>query len=824
MNRSCKSIVGGSLLYYLLYLAVVLEMNKSLFKSNFGEDEILWHLHLAFSTVFITILVMFLFLLLFSTGPSQTTTAAFGTTICIVLGLYHFLVVLGFDTYDAQGSLLQLGAWSIVVPLIAVMFAHIFKVQERYVFIGGALMFIACSVLILGSLSSSQIVNGIAVLIGALFYFPVLAVISILCFKLHRFYSSSQVLEMKVYGMINTGAYVCFAVFSVARVLGAMSKRTREILLVAFELFFVGAIFVLVFCFHFKHQVTRYQIKLVDLEKANSAQKLFLRFIFHEVRVPFHSLLLGLEYLAAEEGLENYQALFETLIQSAEMMERTINDVLLLSRLEDGKLELQAAAFSMDDMVEMIIHSFKPLSESKSVALVSQLDPSLPPLLYGDRHRISQIIANLVSNAIKFSKAGCKVQVTILVLDLSVSSCFFQIQVKDEGLGMTAEDQKLLFSPYSQIRPHETQEGRGSGLGLSIVKHIVELHDGSLDVSSELKKGSTFSVTLRLPIGSIPPSSTSNRDDRYSHFSFQEPLEQPTPNLNSVTLPSQIEELKEMDEELVNSEAGQGIYLKSPPKADSFERKSNGQNPRVFPIHVPHTPKWHTPFQVSPSNPSPNNERGRMNSVSVSYSTSMSSSSHQTVPTSGRHLRGGGKKSGGSVLLVKGGSNSLIKGSSSSSPLRDEISVTQGPRCVLVVDDSLTNRRLTRMILEQQGFVVEEACNGEEAVEMARQKEYWVIFMDNQMPVMNGVEATRKISQFSESPIIGLTGNSLDEDVQEFIVAGARNVLIKPCKKDKILGLLSSIDVEERKSRYQYSNKRKIVMNHAKTSPVTTLL
>jgi len=119
-------------------------------------------------------------------------------------------------------------------------------------------------------------------------------------------------------------------------------------------------------------------------------------------------------------------------------------------------------------------------------------------------------------------------------------------------------------------------------------------------------------------------------------------------------------------------------------------------------------------------------------------------------------------------------------------------------RIALVVDDSMANRKMTRFILEQQGLVVHEACNGQEAVGMAIERKYWVIFMDNQMPVMNGVEATKRICANCRSPIIALTGNSLDEDVQEFLSAGATQVLIKPCKKDKMLLALQKIaDLED---------------------------
>jgi len=753
MNRSCKNIVGVFLAYFFAYLIIVLTTNKS-FKEGIPLPYYIGNLHLILSTIFLTISLMFLFLWFFSTSPSQTTTAAFGLTASCAMGLYHLLVVLGLDVIDAQASLLQMGGWTICVPLIFVMFGHIFKIQERYVLIGGALEFCACLLMTLGSLSPSKRTYGLCGLLAILLYLPVVFVICVLCFKLHHFSSTTQLYEIRMYGCLNTVWYLLYTAYYCAISSGVVSDFTQNIMEAVLELLLIAALYVLVFCFQFKNQIGSYEIKLVDMQKANAAQKLFLRFIFHEVRVPFHSLLLGLEYLAAQEGLDEYQSLFATLIQSAEMMERTINDVLLLSRLEDGRLELQPTPFSPTEMISMTLHSFKPMLESKELSLESEIDPELPPLLHGDQHRISQIIANLVSNAIKFSKEKSTVHVAISVIDQSINSCFFQLQVKDEGLGMTAEEQKLLFTPYSQIRPHETQQGRGSGLGLSIVKHIVELHEGSITVTSEPNKGSTFAVTLRLPIGHLPPSSTSNKSG--SRFNFPG-----------------------------------SVFVRKGPLFDVTKK-----TPRVFPIlSLPSTPTFQTPLSLG----------SWVHHDNFSRLSSRMNSSRTSARPSAR------------LNTNKSFSNQSHQNSFKSfSNYQNNFSLR--PRCVLLVDDSQTNRRLTRLILEQQGLIVEEACNGQEAVDMAEQKEYWVIFMDNQMPVMNGVTATKKICQFSPSPIIGLTGNSLDEDVKEFISAGAKSVLIKPCKREKILNVITALDFEDRKPRAPrnaHISTKKIAMNHA---------
>jgi len=541
--------------------------------------------------------------------------------------------------------------------------------------------------------------------------------------------------------------------------MSSLTSTDKQIMYTIIDCLWILFLTNIVYLFHLKNDVSTYEIKMLSLEKANSAQKLFLRFIFHEVRVPFHSLVLGLDCLAGMEEIKPHQELIQSLVQSAEMIDRTLNDVLMLSRLEDGKLDLEATPFSLHKMARSTLKSFAPMFENKRIELLLQVDPTLPPLLHGDEHRISQILANLVSNAIKFSKEQQLITVVMKTVDQSKSSCYFEIKVQDEGIGMSEEDQKLLFSPYSQIRPHETQQGRGSGLGLSIVKHIVELHDGKIKVASTPGKGSTFTVTLKLP---IPAAETELKESQLDN------------------LPPELEDQEKSETSLAQvaqaPDSRGRVYLMEDPnhdtngfsetKAPENEDVELGENTTNL-AAVRNEPA----FLVTVYKKS---KKKRSVSASIVPVTVDIETSKTPI-----HLK---------------------KCNTVSSCADQELSKTQ-TNCppniltALVVDDSQTNRKLIRMILQQKGFLVDEACNGQEAVDMARAHncKYFVIFMDNQMPIMTGVEATKQITEFCSSPIIGLTGNSLEEDVQEFLTAGAKQVMIKPCKKNDIFASLASV-------------------------------
>jgi len=760
MNTMKNGICWTAISFYFTFVIAVINVS--------GEHKMMINLHeqnfifvcleIVMCTVFFTLTALFLSMLFCSSGRSQKTSAALGSVMTLLMGLSHLLDMLGWGIHASSKSsisLMQYAGWIVSTPLLFCMFGHVCKIQQRYVLVGAFLQCLAIITCMIGSLSASTAICWLCAFIAFFLYLPTLVVYFVLCFWLDHWISATQLYEIRLYGTCKLLAFSCFGVLYFTCSFSAITSTAKQILYTIFDSFWILFLSNIVYMFHHKNDVSTYEIKMLSLEKANSAQRLFLRFIFHEVRVPFHSLVLGLDCLAGMEEVKPHQELIQSLVQSAEMINRTLNDVLLLSRLEDGKLDLEAAPFSLHSMARSTLQSFAPMFESKQIELLLQVDSTLPLLLHGDEHRISQILANLVSNAIKFSKEGQHITVVMKTVDQSKSSCYFQIKVQDEGIGMSEEDQKLLFSPYSQIRPHETQQGRGSGLGLSIVKHIVELHDGKIRVTSTPGKGSTFTVTLKLP---IPEN----------------------------TLEVQLDAIPQVDEDLETSEVGEvkvvhGVESSVDAHMGECLGASGISECKALDADIEMGRQFNS-VKI------PENEPAYLDTVFKNASKKYKTESNKIVPVNAevdlpKPPKCKDKKRGSTFTsLDTEESKGLLSETANASRLT-----------ALVVDDSQTNRKLTHMILKQKGFLVDEACNGQEAVDMVRVKEYTVIFMDNQMPIMTGVEATRQICGFCSSPIIGLTGNSLEEDVQEFLNAGAKQVLIKPCKKTDIFGALSSV-------------------------------
>jgi signal transduction histidine kinase len=238
--------------------------------------------------------------------------------------------------------------------------------------------------------------------------------------------------------------------------------------------------------------------KLAD-SAANESRRNFTKYIFHEVRSPLNSLVMGIEILQRSTNVDAMeQEILSGMKLAAAFMSNTLNDVLSLQKIEEGKLELETVVFDVTDVVNTVFATCKAAAQSKDISLVSDLAQNLPRSILGDRFKIEHVISNLLTNAIKFSppNSTVTVRITSAAFDADPTTgarrVMIEIAVIDQGPGISAVNSARLFQSYVQIRPGALQKGQGSGLGLSICKEIVIAHGGTINVSSEEGKGSTF--------------------------------------------------------------------------------------------------------------------------------------------------------------------------------------------------------------------------------------------------------------------------------------------------------------------------------------------
>ncbi|KKH92599.1 hypothetical protein EO95_04965 [Methanosarcina sp. 1.H.T.1A.1] len=228
-------------------------------------------------------------------------------------------------------------------------------------------------------------------------------------------------------------------------------------------------------------------------EEANNTKSKFLANVSHELRTPLNSII-GYSDFLLEQVIgplnEKQRKYVGNISMNGKHQLSLINDILDLSKIEAGKMELRYTDISVPESICEVVTTLLPLASKKNIRLEKDLDPQLR-VLHADREKFKEVLYNLTSNAIKFTP--CEGSVTI---GAQIGGDFAEISVRDSGVGISQEDQKKLFKPFSQIDTEEARTYQGSGLGLTIVQKLVELHGGKIGIESEVGKGSTFMFTL----------------------------------------------------------------------------------------------------------------------------------------------------------------------------------------------------------------------------------------------------------------------------------------------------------------------------------------
>jgi len=274
--------------------------------------------------------------------------------------------------------------------------------------------------------------------------------------------------------------------------------------------------------------------QLLFEKHANDTRRGFLRYVFHEVRVPLNSVSIGLQLLSESTSItESDREILDTVCEATTYMGSTLNDVLSIQKIEEGMFTLEFKEFRVQDMVTAVVSCFKGQILSKTIQLSIHYYDNIPCVVIGDRYRLEHVLGNILSNAIKLSDEATRVSIHIRLADsileqlpphyppspppsspnsnnttqikpsTKTDEICITFSVVDEGPGIAEEDLVSLFKPFTQIRPGELQQGRGSGVGLAICKDIVKLHGGTLGCRSKVRTtlttesgGSEFYFTI----------------------------------------------------------------------------------------------------------------------------------------------------------------------------------------------------------------------------------------------------------------------------------------------------------------------------------------
>ncbi len=388
-------------------------------------------------------------------------------------------------------------------------------------------------------------------------------------------------------------------------------------------------------------------------EAANQSKSLFLANMSHEIRTPLNGIMGFLRLLAKTQLSPAQREYLDTTEVSAKVLMTVINDILDFSKIEAGKVSLEQIDIDLKTLLNEILSLHSANAKGKGLTLALECDERMPAHLLGDPARISQVLSNLIGNAIKFTRQG-GIFVKALLLEENVTDARIEVSVKDCGIGISKEQQALLFQSFSQADASTTRRYGGTGLGLAISKALVELMGGEISVTSDAGHGATFSFTLRMAKQTTTPRSS----------------------------------VKAL------------------------------QDAKVY----------------------------RLES----------------------------KEAGGKLS-------------------------------VLVVDDNEINRKLVKILLEQQGASCELAENGAQALDACLRGSYDLILMDVHMPVMDGLEATSRIRELEKeghrhTPIIALTANALRGDREKYLAAGMDEYLSKPVNETALMSALARLGLAEHKT------------------------
>ena len=505
--------------------------------------------------------------------------------------------------------------------------------------------------------------------------------------------------------------------------------------------------------------------KAEKLESESEATGMFLASMSHEIRTPLNGIVGLTELLDGTKLTEEQKEFVSMIRESSNNLTVIVNDVLDVSKMNADKMELEHISFDIFKKIESSVGMFVAKMDTKEIDLNLFIDPRIPQSLIGDPTRLSQVIINLVSNAVKFTDSNEKIGVHAEYLDQDKNDITFKISVSDSGIGLTKEQQSKIFEAYGQADVSTTRKSGGTGLGLTISSKIIESMGGKIQVESEEGVGSTFFFTLTLKV---------DEDDEAK----------PYPQFKGIhvglLLPDKIIE-SELDVIYKKYVEHLGATFSRYYSTNLFD--SDAALPDILIV------KYHHLI--------PQEELERFTALNCKC-VLMTSSNLQSEIESERYAFE--EIMYAPVTLEKIIRILHVTENSVPDPLSQEIKTEEIKTFekihVLVAEDNPINQKLIKIILENFGLKVSMASNGEEAYELRKKEEYDMIFMDIQMPVMSGSESTHMILKYEQEnaldhiPIIALTANALPGDREKYMNEGMDDYTTKPLQVDKIKVLI----------------------------------
>ena len=524
------------------------------------------------------------------------------------------------------------------------------------------------------------------------------------------------------------------------------------------------------------------EVAVEAAQAANRAKSIFLANMSHEIRTPMNAIIGMTTIGKSALDIDRKDYCFLKIEEASRHLLGIINDILDMSKIEANKFELSPAEFNFEKMLQQVVNVINFRVDQRQQKFIVHIDDAIPKYLIGDDQRLAQVITNLLGNAVKFTPEKGSISLDTRFLGEEAGVCTIQIKVTDTGIGISPEQQARLFQSFAQAENTTTRKFGGTGLGLVISKNIVEMMNGKIWIESELGKGSTFAFTVQVKRGQEKKNGLLTSNVNLSNVRIlavdDDPdiLEYFGNIMQRYGTPCDIAISGEKALELVKQKGPYDIYFIDwkMPGIDGIELtkklKAGASAPGKAVVIMISAAEWNIVEEDA-------------------------------------------KQAGVDKFLSKPLFPSVIADivNECLGMERREMEETQPDTAgifagqhILLVEDVDINREIVAALLEPTMLEIDCATNGVEAVRMFSEapEKYKVIFMDIQMPEMDGYEATRRIRALDlpnakTIPIIAMTANVFREDIEKSLKAGMSSHIGKPLDFDEVLEKLRTYLTKE---------------------------